>query len=83
MEKNDHFYSLLYHGLMQKKSFSKDYIVRLHGMASSDESLHLESRSAQCELLQGFIRKKGYAMPKPTDLSVGYKICKEPGSQKK
>ncbi len=53
----DYFYSLLYHGLVQKKEMSADYRKRLAGLA---EPLGISSEEEPQKCLETYMREKGY-----------------------
>ena len=73
MKKLDRFYFILYHALIQKSPFTKDYKTHLLRMATSDKERNgLTDRPDQCNLLSQFMDDNGYRTPKPADKTVTY-----------
>jgi hypothetical protein len=68
-----YFYSLLYHALIHKADFAKDYQLRLEQMAAKLEpSLQnqlMDERSAFA-VLKTFMTEQGHLITEPNDLSV-------------
>lgn len=59
-DKLNYFYSLIYHSILQKRSFSRDYNVRLVKMASN-LGLSVEGEEREfLSLLETYMQKKGY-----------------------
>lgn len=68
-----YFYSLMYHGLIQKPSISVDYIDRLRTMNPlliKDEML----TSEMCLILKKWLNKNDFLVTKPHDKSVYFNI---------
>ena len=68
----NHFYSLLYHALIQKKAIASDYIERLNSLSIQiiNKDLGLPSTTKGMAILDNFISKKNYSYTKPIDSSV-------------
>lgn len=73
----DHFYSLLYHAVLHKRSIAPDYIPKLRLLAS-EAGAHCEphlsyanQRLLHC-VLKPFLLAQGYSCPRPVDQSVYY-----------
>ncbi|HEX5447771.1 MAG TPA: hypothetical protein VFW90_01055 [Candidatus Saccharimonadales bacterium] len=70
---NDHFYSLLYHGLIHKPEISMDYIQTLSA-AAPDLGLKLSAPSFRSggavKILSRFLKANGYGFTQPDDKSV-------------
>lgn len=60
-DEKDEFYSLIYHAIIQKNAVSKDYAVKLAGMAGIPE--FTEERGLK--ELESFMREKGYRYTYP------------------
>ncbi len=56
MEQENYYFSLLYHALVQKYSVSKDYSIRLQGLA---KALNIK-QALSIDVLQDFMLKNGY-----------------------
>lgn len=71
MDKENYFYSLIYHAILQKQKLSVEYQKRLSDMA---KNLQIEtgegSESDFIRLLNEFMRKNGYRYTYPTDFYV-------------
>lgn len=71
--KIDHFYSLLYHAIIQKPALGEDYIKKLVEQAQS-LNINLSSSSFSTDeainLLSTFLTEKNYAFTQPNDKSV-------------
>ena len=71
----NHFYSLLYHAFVHKRRVSPDYVWKLLEMAQHIGIKNVNKKTFQDkhksrELLDLFMKRKGYAYAKPKDLSV-------------
>ena len=70
----DHFYSLLYHGLIHKKELALDYMTKLADMSkNSPQPILIESKTETKTLtkrLIKFVNQKKYKITVPDDLSV-------------
>lgn len=68
---NDYyFYTLLYHAMLHKKSFSSDYKSRLLKM-NSEEKINIKSSNNDwLSVLQKWLIKKEYYVPIPNDVTV-------------
>lgn len=64
MDEENYYYSLLYHALVQKKTLSNDYQIRLETMAIKlfDETKY---SPVSLEMLQSYMREKGYRFTYP------------------
>lgn len=68
---NDYyFYTLLYHALLHKPSFSEDYKNRLSKMNKEFENL--ENEQQYLEMLQKWLMQNEYIVTKPIDKSVQF-----------
>lgn len=71
MDLRDYFYSLAYHALLQKRSFSDEYRKRLRSMAD-ELGIACEGSDSQAFLsvLQGYMRERGYRFEYASDCTV-------------
>lgn len=75
MDKEDYFYSLIYHSILQKRSFSKEYQERLSLMGSSmGMNLTNFDKNDFIRLLEIFMKNKGYTFTYPKDIFVPLNI---------
>ncbi len=66
-----HFYSLLYHAVLQKRALSPEYAMRLAGMASAiGVTLAGNSERDFMETLDAYMRRHGYTYCYCTDVCV-------------
>lgn len=66
-----YFYSLLYHALVHKKSFSSEYQQRLQQLSNTlEQDLDLSSTKAAQDTLESFLTSHGYHYTEPHDVSV-------------
>ena len=65
----EYFYTLLYHALVHKKSFGKDYQKRLNIMKQQ-----MKNKSPTMVLLREFMNENNYRFCEPKDFSVFYNI---------
>lgn len=71
MEQYDYFYSLLYHAILQKRSFSREYSDKLKVM-SDRLSIKLldDTLCGFVRILEKYMQKNGYTYTYPTDTFV-------------
>jgi len=71
---NDYFFSLLYHAMIHKRRVSDDYLDRLialaPGIGVSTEAVI--DPAARSELMNGFMRARGYRYCSPVDPTVNF-----------
>ena len=71
LNKENYFYSLIYHAILQKQVLTKEYQDRLSSMATAlDIEVTCPSESVFISLLQSYMRKKGYRFVYPKDYTV-------------
>jgi hypothetical protein len=66
MDKENYYYSLVYHGLLQKRFFAEDYRIRLLKM-STDIGFVAVNPDEHIEQLNKFMRNNGYKYIDPSD----------------
>lgn len=68
-DKENYYYTLVYHAILQKKELTDDYLLRLNQMA---EELGIRAKSEQEHLvaLERFMQGKGYSYTVPYDIWV-------------
>lgn len=64
MDKENYFYSLIYHAIIQKPSIAPDYIVRLKQL-SIDLGISADNESDYLAVLQEYMRRKNYFFTYP------------------
>ena len=69
MQDRDYFYSLLYHALLQKKTLSDDYRIRLRDMGTRI-GMKLEEYTDFERVLFHFLNERKYTVPYPKDPTV-------------
>lgn len=71
MNEEDYFYTLIYHAILQKRSFSEEYRLRLIEM-SKKLGLNLDVYNEQefVRILEDYIRVKGYVFSYSNDCMV-------------
>lgn len=75
MNKEDYFYSLIYHSILQKRSFSMEYQERLLLMGYSlGMNLINFEKNDFVRLLEIFMNNKGYTFTYPKDIFVPLNI---------
>jgi hypothetical protein len=75
IDQKNYFYSLMYHGLIHKKEFAKDYQERLKVLAAKigcDFDSNSIKNGQASKLLGVFLAKHNYSIPQPIDKSVYY-----------
>lgn len=75
MEPVDHFYSLVYHAILQKRSLSDEYKTRLNGMyveLSGIGNSYMDENDF-ISLLDKFMMDKGYVYTYPKDILVPFR----------
>ena len=72
VDKEDYFYSLIYHALIHKPQFAKDYEDRLIKM--NPTNIKLETKEDFIKILNQWLINKGYSITKPIDKSVAFNI---------
>ncbi len=77
MDKENYFYSLLFHALLQKKKLSDDYKKRLISMGN-DIGLELKGDSDFHKCLFDYMRKMNYSVVYPKDITVSINYKKVP-----
>lgn len=82
MNTGNYFYSLIYHAVYQKKSFSDDYLARLQYMARQLKaaSPHAETEEFYTTLLNQFMEKEGYFITCPKDFTIPMQFAKIPSA---
>lgn len=79
MNADNYFYSLIYHAAFQKKKFSEDYRARLSDMADNmGMEAYAGTEEAFQSLLSRYMRKKGYFVTCPKDITVPMQFDKIP-----
>lgn len=68
-DRENYYYSLVYHAILQKKELAKDYLLRLNDMA---ENLGIQAKTEKEHLfeLAQFMKEKGYYYTIPYDIWV-------------
>ncbi|GHU02874.1 hypothetical protein FACS1894147_05800 [Spirochaetia bacterium] len=69
MDQENYYYSLVYHGLLQKKVFAGDYREKLKKMAA-ELGIDASSPGEHIQNLNLFMRTNGYKYTDPTDPTV-------------
>ena len=72
ISEEEYFYSLIYHALIHKPKFAKDYEDRLKKM--NPTNVKLETEEDFIEILNQWLINKGYCITKPIDKSVAFNI---------
>ena len=71
MEQRDYLYSLMYHAILQKRGFSREYKTRLIAMCDSFGIRPTDyTISGFMDLLEGYMKANGYTYTYPTDTFV-------------
>lgn len=73
LDKDDYFYTLLYHALIQKSVFKDDYKERLIKMNPSLMNKKT-TEDEMIQILKYWLKKNGYIATRPTDKSVYYNL---------
>lgn len=68
LDREDYFYTLLYHALIQKLEFKEDYKIKLKGMGI--EPIRKDKTEKYAEILKRWMLKKEYIIVRPNDKSV-------------
>ena len=68
----DHFYSLIYHALIHKKTISDDYHIKIRNIFKTLKYYNKENCNftIYLKLLEKFLTSKGYVIVEPNDKSV-------------
>lgn len=68
-DKENSYYSLVYHAILQKKELAEDYLLRLNKMA---ENLGIQAKTEQEHLMElaCYMKEKGYYYTIPYDIWV-------------
>ena len=69
--KDDHFYSLIYHAIIQKKDISETYVKVFHDVGGYTEK-QAKDKVFLRKKLDDYMSKNGYKMVKPRDETVKY-----------
>ena len=73
LNKEDYFYTLLYHALIQKPEFKKDYKLKLRDM-NIETLKEEETIEKYSDVLKKWMLKKEYIITEPKDKSVAFNI---------
>lgn len=71
MDPESYFYTLIYHSILQKTSFSEEYLSRLSKMAKTlGINISQYSEYGFMKVLESYMRRKGYVYTYPVDFLV-------------
>ena len=71
MDSESYFYTLIYHSILQKTSFSEEYLCRLSKMAKTlGINISQYSEFGFMKVLESYMRMKGYVYTYPVDYLV-------------
>ena len=68
----EYFYGLIYHALLHKPNFAKDYKLRLQKI--NPTGIELEKKEDFVNILNEWLLENDYAITKPIDLSVQFNL---------
>ena len=71
--KQDYYYSLVYHAILQKKELSFDYLYRLNDMAKSLSIKAFDEKIRIISLIE-FMQSNHYAFTYPYDIWVPLRV---------
>jgi len=69
MDKNNYYYSLIYHANLQKEKLGDDYLFRLNKMAQ-DLDISAADQKSHLDVLECFMQDNGYYYTYPLDIWV-------------